>query len=80
MHWIVEDVLPDRVQGFVVADDVLVVIALPDVVDMRMGLVTPILKPRTIEPMVLDGDRKGIAFCRGEKSFAPAVSAITMIP
>ena len=37
MRWIVEDVLPDRVQGFVVADDVLVVIALPDAVDIRMG-------------------------------------------
>ena len=55
-----------------------VVIALPNVAGLpfsRNHLVTPILKPRMIEPIVFDGDRMGLCaldvVVYGRKIFRP---------
>lgn len=57
---IVADVLTNASESDLVTDDVLAMTASPDVVDIgvvRIHFVTPILNPRTTDPMVLDGDR-----------------------
>ena len=71
---IVEDVLANMVQGFFLAEDVFIIAALPDgavEVIAPHPSVTPILKPRTMEPIVFDVPQGRAWFDgrRGESSF-----------
>ncbi|MCP9448403.1 MAG: hypothetical protein NNA22_12650, partial [Nitrospira sp.] len=77
MQWVVGDVFPDAVHGFVVADDVFVIIALPDGYTGRAALFVDLFGDggfeRTNDGWDRTGDGATELFRRGTACRAPTI-------